>query len=166
MYWNKLFIFDNLYFPLENVNIEIWARKLLFGNFCWVVYFLHIKIDKITSFLYWIQLRTSHKCTSTHHHLLSPEQHLLSVLDLPMPEPWARLKFRPPSVKIKKCDACKPYGVGSRDPFKGPGGVQGLQEAEPPRAVGFCGILSAKLLSNIVPHYNIFILPWFQAPWI
>ena len=43
-------------------------------------------------------------------HILTPNR-VQSVPDLPLPGPWARLKFRAPSVKIK---AREPHGMGSR----------------------------------------------------
>ena len=63
-----------------------------------------------------------------------------AVSDLPLPGPWARLKFRALSVKIEACgDTPEPHNVGSRGP------VQGVQRAKPTEALGFYGILSAKI---------------------
>ena len=48
-----------------------------------------------------------------------------AVPDSLLPEPWARLKLRAPSVKIEVRDTQESYGVGSRGPFSGPCGVHG-----------------------------------------
>ena len=45
---------------------------------------------------------------------------ICAVPDLPLPGPWARLKFRALSGKIEACvDTREPHSVGSRGPHKG-----------------------------------------------
>ena len=50
------------------------------------------------------------------------------VPDLPLPGPWARLKFRALSVKMDARD--EPYSVGSRGPLKGRGPGTGGPEGK------------------------------------
>ena len=86
-----------------------------------------------------------------------------TVPDLPLPGPWARLKFRAASVKIEVRD---PHGVGSWGPFEGPGGGPGGE------APGSCRILwhfecKMALPKNLFNSMiSFFSLSWFRAPWI
>ena len=75
---------------------------------------------------------------------------LSTVPDLPLPGPWARLKFRAPSVKMRA--SLMAWDPVARSRAHGAKPLVGVQGAKAPEAVGFYGILSAKSLPKCVQY--------------